>query len=51
MGGVQWVYRKHAVGGPGHARAVNDWRRSEGKPPLEIDDSELEERLTAYGGA
>ena len=29
----------------------NDWRRSEGKPPLEIDDSELEERLTLYGGA
>jgi hypothetical protein len=29
----------------------NDWRRSMGKPPLEIDESELEERLTSYGGA
>jgi hypothetical protein len=29
----------------------NDWRRTVGKPPVEIDDAALEERLTAYGGA
>jgi hypothetical protein len=29
----------------------NAWRRSSGKPPITVDESELEERLTEYCGA